>query len=49
MAEGPGRVSAANWRIFFWGGGAKYFFGGAEMSTKLRAQILKNRLFSLYV
>ena len=33
--RGAGRVSAANWG--FWGGGAKYFFFGAEMSTKLEA------------
>ena len=30
---GDGRVSAANWGSFFWGGGLPFFFG-AEMSTR---------------
>ena len=36
--RGAGRVSAANWGVFFWGGGGAlifFFFFGAEMSTKL--------------
>ena len=32
--RGAGRVSAANWGM---GGGAKFFFFGAEMSTKFRS------------
>ena len=33
--RGAGRVSVANWGFWERGGGAKYFFFRAEMSTKL--------------
>ena len=34
--RGAGRVSAANWGIFWGGGGLNIFVFGAEMSTKNR-------------
>ena len=42
--RGAGRVSGANWGIFFLGGVGLFFLGGAETSTKRRLEV--RELFS---